>query len=163
MQRGCVLNATKTIIMPTCSGTSVIPRIRQEDPALADEIETTIATYSTGEETRGACLLGEPIGSGAFAIDFLNAKADEVQEKIAQLNANVSDLHTRLRLFSQCFIAKLPHLLGAEVMHTCPLDINAANWKGWIGPIIHRTDRVNLHGLLRQPPEPTRPPPPCPI
>jgi len=45
-----------------------------------------------------------------------------------------------LRLFSQCTIQKVPHLLGAEVMHLLPLDYDARHWEEWKGPLTERVD-----------------------
>ena len=52
----------------------------------------------------------------------------------------VPNLQTRLRLFAQCTIQKVPHLLGAEVMHSLPLDFDAHNWEEWNGPLTSNVD-----------------------
>ena len=73
------------------------------------------------EVTTGFRLLGTPVGSPEFADDFFAQKLEGVRNHAKLLHAGVEDLQTRLRLFSQCSIQKLPHLLGADIMHIMPL------------------------------------------
>ena len=52
------------------------------------------------------------------------------------------DLQTRLRIFLQRIIQKLPHLLGADIMHNLEDDYleDGSNWWDWNGPL---TDSIN--------------------
>ena len=112
---GCRMNVAKTRIQTSCSGESVIPTIRLTNPNLADEVEATIASYSVKpgptpnttvpvELTSGFRLLGTPVGSNAFALEFFKSKIQEVEDQLTLLHTSVPDLQTRLRIFAQCII-----------------------------------------------------------
>ena len=151
--RGCFNNREKTKIMPTCSGESIIPRLNNINPALAEEVHATITAHSAGESKDGCCLLGRPIGSQDFAIEFLEKKADEVRDAVNTVLANLPDPHTCLRLYTQCLLQKLPHLLGPEVMHTCPAEFPVDEWKKWSGPFTEKIEDMSdsfIANLLSQ-------------
>jgi len=63
-----------------------------------------------------------------------------VKASASALITRVSNLQTRLRLFSQCTIQKAPRLLGAEVTHSLPLDFDAHHWEEWNGPLALSVD-----------------------
>ena len=58
----------------------------------------------------------------------------------AALTTRVPNLQTRLRLFAQCTIQKVPHLLDAEVLHLLPLAFDVQHWEEWDGPLTARVD-----------------------
>lgn len=159
------VNCFKTRIMTSCNGQSILPDLYCRDATLANEIETTLANYSSKrnsdgttsieEITSGIRLLGAPIGSLAFAESFFLGKLHDVQSHADLLSGEVEDLQTRLRLFSQCCIQKMPHLLGMDVMHSLPLDgsFNPADWLSWNGPLVQHLDdatRSFFCNLLRR-------------
>ena len=88
----------------------------------------------------GYRLLGAPVGLEQFALEFFDQQLAAVRTNALALTARVTNLQTRLRLFSQCTIQKVPHLLGAEVMHLLPLDYDARHWEEWNGPLTARVD-----------------------
>jgi len=88
------------------------------------------------ELTSGFRLLGSPVGSASFAKHFFVKQIKIVSDNTQHLAANVPDLHTRLRLFSQCVIQKLPHLLGIDVMHHLPSSYDGHHWEEWQGPVV---------------------------
>ena len=52
----------------------------------------------------------------------------------AKLKEVVSNLHTCMRLFSQCTLHKLPHLLASEVLYTADCA-EPSLWYNWTGPL----------------------------
>ena len=57
------------------------------------------------------------------------SEAEEVLQTAAVLSNGVEDLQTYLCLFIQYAIQKLPHLLGADIMHNLPLNtFDCKNW-----------------------------------
>ncbi|KAL7546606.1 hypothetical protein ACHAWF_009936, partial [Thalassiosira exigua] len=80
--RGGRFNTLKLRILTSCDGESIIDRLREKDPALADSVANTIAKYSRRptkhdpgetepvELVDGHRLLGSPVGSPDFAEDF---------------------------------------------------------------------------------------------
>ena len=53
---------------------------------------------------------------------------------MAALNEGITDIQTRLRIFTQCTTQKLLHLLGADIMHNLPEDFLEGdnNWWNWM-------------------------------
>ena len=149
---GCFLNTIKTRILTSCSGRSVLPDIENTNPTLAATVRSTIQKYSNkpgpdpGDEpimveiTTGVRLLGTPVGSAAFALEFFKKQVEVVRTSAARLHAQIPDLQTRLRMFTQCVIQKLPHLLAADVMHFLPLDYEAHHWEEWNGHLVDDID-----------------------
>ncbi|KAL7528024.1 hypothetical protein ACHAXR_002233, partial [Thalassiosira sp. AJA248-18] len=123
---GCFLNTRKTRIMTSTSGASAIPAIAlQFGQAVADQVQEAINKFSRKEVVidgakvldevcDGLCLLGQPIGSLEYAIKFFDDRMAENAATATKLLEAVPDHQTALRLFSQCTLHKLPHLLGSE-------------------------------------------------
>ena len=145
--------------MDDCNGVSAIPSLMTQDAALATEVDATIGRYSVAptavpgvfekvELTSGFRLLGTPVGSAEFAIEFFDGKLSEVRSQAAALTMGIDDAHTRLRIFIQCTIQKLPHLLGADIMHCLPLaTFKGENWLSWGGPLVEGIDSI-IHDFL---------------
>ena len=82
---------------------------------VAGQIQVTTTPY---EETNGLHIISQPVGLAAFVQQFF---LDHLAEKIsdaAKLKNVVSNLHTHLRLFLQCTLHKIPHLLALEILYT---------------------------------------------
>ena len=138
---GCNINPFKTRILTSCNGQSILTELESIDSALAAQVRTTIAMYSADppsvkdgpttpiELTSGFRLLGTPVGSPKFAQEFFNERLADVEKSVSLLHTHVPDLQTRLRIFTQCTIQKLPHLLGADIMHNLPLSYDGTNWE----------------------------------
>jgi hypothetical protein len=118
-------------------------------------ISNSIASFSTTphptnktapdipvELTTGFRLLGQPVGSATFATEFFDHHIDDVKKNITSLLDNITDQQTRLRLFSQCIIQKLPHLLSADVLYHLPTDNPNPPWEEWNGPLTSNTDSI---------------------
>jgi len=154
--RGCRPNRFKTRILTSTNGTSPIPSIRLANPSLADELQAAINTYSITAGTNptdppigvelleGCRLLGAPVGSPKFAREFFYERVAATIIDANKITETVPDLQTRLRLFAQCTIHKLPHLLGYDVLHHLPLDyeMGGLGWQGWQGPLIDATNNL---------------------
>mmetsp|Transcript_18973 Transcript_18973/g.34190 ORF Transcript_18973/g.34190 Transcript_18973/m.34190 type:complete len:1170 (+) Transcript_18973:5063-8572(+) len=149
---GCFLNPEKTRILTSTNGKSILQDLAGHDEELAEEVLMALTAFSVkapmtpeGDATfvelqSGYRLLGAPVGSAQFAMEFFDQQLLAVETNAAALTARVPNLQTRLRLFAQCTIQKVPHLLGAEVMHLLPMDYNAHHWEEWNGPLTARVD-----------------------
>ena len=70
------------------------------------------------EEICSLRILGQPVGSTTFAEEFFQKRLEENKRDVAKLLKTVPNHHMALRLFAQCTLHKLPHLLGVEVMYS---------------------------------------------
>jgi hypothetical protein len=151
---GCFVNTSKTRILTSCNGSSPIADITAADATLGASISLTIAQFSTKpdsadptqtlpvELTDGCRLLGHPIGSADFVSRFFTQCTDAVATSISLLSKTISDQHTKLRLFSMCFIQKIPHLLSSDIMYHLPHDDSDPPWEAWNGPLTSTTDNI---------------------
>jgi len=138
---GCFINPDKTKrILTSTNGKSPIPTISSTNPGLASDITEAIATFSTKpnklnpsqptpvELTDGFQLLGIPVGSPSFVIDFINEQlVVTTQQQSDTIHSTIFDPQTRLRLFQSCTVQKIPHLLLTDALHnlnTNTLDTN---------------------------------------
>jgi hypothetical protein len=154
--RGCNLNALKTRILTSTNGSSPLPQLQLTNPQLATSVQSAINKYSITKAATpdappvpvelldGFRLLGAPVGSPSFARQFCLEQAAAAFEAANKLTTSVPDLQTRLRLFAQCTIQKLPHLLGYDVMHHLPLTHPMAGlgWESFEGPLIDCTNNL---------------------
>ena len=156
---GCKLNPSKTRILTSCNGTSILPSLSTINPALAQQLADTIAAYSTTtitnnqgisqttplEVTTGLRILGAPVGSMDFARSFFLQNIESVKADAHCLNDKVTNLQTRLRIFSQCTIQRLPHLLGNDVLHFLNTDeFEGDDWDDWNGPLTQEINTITL-------------------
>jgi hypothetical protein len=127
---GCIVNTTKTRILTSCNGTSPVPLISASNPELGLSIANTIATFLTAPHptdttapaipvklTHGFRLLRHPVGSATFANEFFAKCISIVKKCIISLNNSISDQQTKLRLYSQFIIQKIPHLLSSDALY----------------------------------------------
>ncbi len=149
------VNPHKTRVLPSCNGISILPTLTTHDPPLAQSLSTSIASFTTTphptnktapdipvELTSGFRLLGQPVGSATFASNFFDCHIADIRRNITSLLDNISDQQTRLRLFSQCIIQKLPHLLSADILFHLPTDHPDPPWKEWNGPLTSNINSV---------------------
>ena len=144
---GCFVNPHKTRVLTSCNGTFILPTLSTHNPPLTHSLSTSSASFSTTpyltnktapdiELTTGFRLLGQPVGSATFSSDFFACQIDDVKKNITSLLDNITDQQTRLRLFSQCIIQKLPHpLLSADILFHLPTDDPNPPWEEWNGPL----------------------------
>jgi hypothetical protein len=152
---GCFVNPMKTRIFTSTSGHSPIPDLHHINPTLATTISDAISKYSTrpnnfdilgpplpAELTTGFCLLGSLVGSPAFAREYFNTQLIDIQTCITTMSNAITDRHTKLRLFSQCLIQKIPHLLGCDVLYYYDTDEPPPDWTDWNGPLTSATNHI---------------------
>lgn len=90
------------------------------------------------EIVTGICLPGQPHGSLSFARSFFAQRLQENMANATKLFETVSDHQTAIRLFSQCTLHKLPHLLGSEVLY-CHTPILPTN-SGMTGQVLSQLE-----------------------
>ena len=152
---GCFVNPIKTRILTSTSGHSPIPDLHHINPTLATTISDAISKYSTrpndvdilgpplpAELTTGFRLLGSPVGSPAFAREYFNTQLIDIQTCITTMSNAITDRHTKLRLFSQCLIQKIPHLMGCDVLYHYDTDRPQPDWTDWNGPLTLVTNHI---------------------
>ena len=158
LARGCFINPQKTRILTSCSGESILPSLNLTNLSLARDIHDTISKYSITtksdgsstpiEITDGFRLLGTPVGSTAFAHTFYDEQLKITETEARQLTERIPDLHTRLKLFAQYTINKLPHLLDSDVMHNHTPDFDNAQWYNWNGYLTQGIDNI-IHSFFK--------------
>jgi hypothetical protein len=94
------------------------------------------------ELTTGFCLLGSPAGSPAFAREYFNTQLIDIQTCNTTMSTAITDRHTKLRLFSQCLIQKIPHLLDINVLYHYDTDEPPPDWTNWNGPLTLTTSHI---------------------
>jgi hypothetical protein len=130
---GCFVNMTKTKILTSCNGTSPLPLISPSNPKLGLSIANMIATFLTTPHptdttalaipvklTHSFRLLGHRVGSPTFANKFFTTCISVIKKCIFSLNDSISNQQTKLQLFSQCIVQKIPLLLSSDVLYHLP-------------------------------------------
>ncbi len=92
--------------------------------------------------TTGCRLRGSPIGSASFAKQYFNKQLNQVQQCIFLMTTAISGPQTRLQIFSQCLIQKLPHLLGSNVLYHYNISNPPPIWTDWNSPLTSATDEI---------------------
>jgi hypothetical protein len=142
------MNCLKTRICTSTSGESAIPAVRRKYGVdVAESVIDTINEFSVevvtidDDEVRrpkevvdGLRILGHPVGNIDFVERFFAERIEENKAQAQKLLATVTDKHTALRLFLQCTLHKLPHLLGTEVLYRFR-ESAYDGWNDWNGPL----------------------------
>lgn len=161
LSRGCFVNPQKTRILTLCLGGSIIPSIATTDKALAQELTITNTTQNTPsrkttmerlpiERTDVFRLLGTPVGSASFARTYYNKQLlFNSNNEADKLTERIPDLHTHLKLFSQCTVNKLPHLLDSGVTHNHTPEFDNSQWYNWNGHLTQGIDDITQNFLKR--------------
>jgi hypothetical protein len=92
--------------------------------------------------TTGFPLLGSPVVSQAFAHEYFNTQLVDIQTCITTVSTAITGPHTKLRLFTQCLIQKIPHLLGCDVLYHYDMDEPPPDWTDWNGPLVAATNHI---------------------
>jgi hypothetical protein len=58
------------------------------------------------------------------------------------MSTAITDPHTKLQLFSQCLIQKIPHLLGYDVLYHYDTEDPPPDWTNWNGPLTEATNHI---------------------
>jgi hypothetical protein len=151
---GSFVNPSKTQILTSCNGSTALPLLMQPNPTLATSFSNTITQFSTGPHptdnsapsipvklTTGFRLIRHPVGSSDFATTFFSACITTIKECITSLNTSIDDEQTKLKLFSQCIIQKIPHLLASDILYNLPTNHPHPPWEEWHGPLTSATEK----------------------
>jgi hypothetical protein len=82
------------------------------------------------------------VGSASFAKTFYDEQLKEMEMATHSINTQIPDLHTRLKLFTQCISQKLPHLLDSDVLHNHSSEFNNNEWYNWNGHLTAGYDKI---------------------
>jgi hypothetical protein len=85
--------------------------------------------------TTGFQLLGHPVESPGFATEFFTSHINNVKECLVSMSNSITNEQTKLRLFSQCLLQKLPHFLASDILYNLPTDDPNPHWEQWNGPL----------------------------
>ena len=93
---GAVLNAQKTRILTSTSGSSILPRLRATQPFVAASLKRAINTYSVDGMTpvklvRGIRILGVPVGSPDFCKEFVTSHLNKTDHDITAITSGLHD------------------------------------------------------------------------
>ena len=164
-----ILNADKTRILTSTTNSSAIPSIsRDHGQAIASQITAAINSFSVTTKTRtdgtsytepvevtnGLRILGVPIGSPQFCATCVRNTLRTIMDDCNTILRHVTDRQLALRLFSQCTITKIPHLLPC----VATFELNATDapqpWHQWTSPItnaVHNIEKWFIATLLSCP------------
>jgi len=154
-ERGCFINPEKSRILISCSGHSIIPELTAIHPQLADELTYSINSYSHKksktsptpigvELTDGFRLLGTPLDQPPSQIPSLqnNSPPSATKWRLSPTTSPISTPDSNSSIFNTCTLQKLPHLLGADIMHHLPLDFDPNAWLAWNGPLTQGLNKI---------------------
>ena len=156
---GAVLNTTKTRILTTTTGVSLVDRLKATGNLSlmmkAERLFQAISRYSTTkvdgastplEVTDGLRVLGVPIGSPQFCKSFLNKALLRAENDANALLTKLDDLQTTLRIFSMCTAHKITHLFGCDVYNT-PMEDLPTRFYLWDSPLTQRFSEMTANLL----------------
>jgi hypothetical protein len=137
----------------SCNWKFTLSLLQTKNLKLANAILATTAEFSTRlyptnksahplpvELTTGFHLLGHPVESHTFAEEIFSSRINNVIDCITSLSHNITDKQTKLKLFSQCLLQKLPHLLASNILYNLPTNETKPKWKEWNGPLTSTID-----------------------
>ena len=95
------------------------------------------------------------VGSPTFATEFFSSRvmAVKVKESLTSLSTSITNEQTKLRLFSQCLLQRLPHLLSSDILCNLPINNPDPKWEDWNGPLTSNIENIIstfLPSLLNQ-------------
>jgi hypothetical protein len=114
---GIKLNLQKTQLLTTLTDQSPLPHL-----SLSQQQHLLNTLHKLGpnaEQRNGIRLLGQPIGSTAFALDYINQKVHHLETFTStKLFYRLHDHQTQLALLKHCIVPSIQHLLATHVYHT---------------------------------------------
>jgi hypothetical protein len=114
---GIKLNLQKTQILTTLTDES--PSLYLHPSQQQALLETLQILGPNAEQRHGIRLLGQPVGSAAYATKYLNQKIDQIHHLTSQkLFYRLNDHQTQTALLKHCIIPSVQHLLATHVYHT---------------------------------------------
>ena len=144
---GIVLNKSKTTILTSTEGHSPSNLDEKQTHSLKQALSfLSPDDPSKAEITSGVRFLGQPIGSTAFARQYINKKLQGMQHKMNCL-LQLNDLQTQHNLFKFTMVSSILHLL--------PTDINLAYKQTnqrttlWSSPTTTQTEQLITNFLAK--------------
>ena len=147
---GLQLNFIKTKIFSSITGNS--PNLPPQARAHLDAALQYLRSHGNPnpELVNGTRVLGFPVGSQAFADDFLNAAADSFETATNLLSTRLHDTQTQSTLFRACAQASLTHLLPADVYYHSSPTTHSDRWTSTFMTRIRTISNRFIRGLTRQ-------------
>jgi hypothetical protein len=154
---GAIMNTEKTRILTSTNGFSTLQQHIDNNELTGHSLQQAIATYSTKdnsmhEVTDGLRILGSPVGSTTFQLDFINNYLQAARSDAEKLLQTLNDEQTILQLYRACTAQRLTHLFSADVyateMHSTKYNHNineAGNWCNWTSALALDFDDMNQH------------------
>ena len=136
---GIHINFSKTQLLTTTTGISV----RDQPPSphnqtliqALDYIRQQAPTGPNPEVTTGVRLLGQPLGSKAFATEYLLEAATTYSTNLDSLRTRLTDSHTKFLLYKSCAQPSLQHLITSDIYyHLDPT--NPGPLDSWTSPFM---------------------------
>jgi hypothetical protein len=126
---GIRLNLQKTQILTTLTDESPLEHL---PPHLHHSLSQALSMLGPhAEQKRGIRLLGQPIGSSVYAIEFIDKKVNELHDMATRrLFHKLQDHQTQLAITKHCILPSIQHLLATHVYHTFGTNTNQDlhNW-----------------------------------
>ena len=154
---GIFLNFSKLKLLTTTTGVSITTDTNPDPDSRSYHLQAALAYIETKghtherqatdtEVTTGLRFLGQPLGSSAFANQFLDTAASTYSANLATLQASSIDLHTKSLLYRACSIPSLHHLLASDVYYNASLSHPPA-LSAWTSPFLTRLATANTNFL----------------
>jgi hypothetical protein len=102
----------------------------------------------TNSEIKGGFrLLGQPIGSDAFAASFLQTAAANFATSLTRLSQRITDPQLMATLFKFCALPSISHLLAADILLQTSTTDNPS-LTTWSSPFVDAIQTTSEHFLL---------------
>jgi hypothetical protein len=155
---GVKLNFSKTKLLTTTTSISVhqgtTPRCKTLQTVLhyiTSHAPQDLQTTLNPEITTGTRLLGQPIGAKTFCADYLHKAACKYTNNLHQVQAQLSDHHSKFLLFRACSQPSITHLLSADFFLNAPFvpppDLQLHTWSSPFISIIQEANKNFLAHL----------------
>jgi hypothetical protein len=114
---GIRLNLIKTQILTSLSDESPMKHLNSAQQEALSQALSMLGPKA--EQRQGIRLLGQPIGSQAFANTFIQDRISTIHDTInTKLFHRIHDSQTQLAMLKNCIIPSVQHLLATHVYHT---------------------------------------------
>jgi len=127
---GLHLNLDKTKKLTTLD-----PEVPAADPDLLQVLELIKQANCL---TCGTTYLGSPSSCHSYVSEQLDSAADAFDVSCIAIQAQLSDHHTQLTLFTKCLQATVPHLLAADVLLWAPGALHPIDPYQWSSLFVSR-------------------------
>ena len=129
---GANLNLTKTKILTSTSGKSIIPTLlsspSHSESSAGQSLRRLVSEYT--EEVNGLRVLGVPIGNKTYCTSFIMKIMRKAAESSEALQSALDDDQSLLQLFKICTANKMTHLFTSDVLNADDEDL-PHNWNLW--------------------------------